>query len=46
MTISTPDDLARAYQKEWVKGSPTAEPTPAEAASFLSMYGQAETHFP
>ncbi len=46
MAISTPDDLARAYHKEWVTGSPGAEPSAADVASFLSMYQQAKTHFP
>ena len=45
MAINTPHDLSRAYQKEWVKGSAAAEPTPAEDSNFLSMYGQAAKLF-
>jgi len=41
MEIKTASDLARAYKKEWVAGSATAEPNNAEMQNFLSMYGQA-----
>lgn len=42
------DDLneaARAYIKEWVRGSVNAEPTPAELQGFCSMYRQAAGYF-
>lgn len=45
MKINTPEDLCRAYKKEWAAGSATAEPSPAELANFLSMYKQAEKLF-
>ena len=43
--IDNPTELARAYQKEWVKGSVKAEPTPTELNNFLSMYNQAAKLF-
>lgn len=46
MNITSPRDLCRAYQKEWVKGSASAEPDAAAMAGFLSMYAQAEGYFP
>jgi hypothetical protein len=45
MAIGTSQDLARAYKKEWVSGSATAEPSAQELNNFLSMYGQAERLF-
>lgn len=46
MQVTSPADLARVYQKEWVKGSQSAEPTPPEKNNFLSMYNQAQLYFP
>jgi hypothetical protein len=43
MTIDDPQDLARAYQKEWVTGSADAEPSEEQSQAFLSMYDQATT---
>ena len=40
MDISSEDDLARAYHKEWVSGSADSEPSDKEKANFLSMYRQ------
>lgn len=45
MEIQTPTDLCRAYQKEWVKGSATAEPDAAALSGFLSMFEQAQGFF-
>ena len=45
MTIANANDLATAYQREWVTGSPTAVPNAQALASFLSMYSQAEGLF-
>lgn len=45
MKVPDADTLARAYYKEWVKGSATAEPTPEAKRNFLSMYKQATLHF-
>lgn len=45
MTIRTPTDLARAYQKEWVRGSAAAEPDAEALEGFLSMYWQAQGLF-
>lgn len=45
MQINTADDLARAYTKEWVQGSATAEPTTQAKNGFLSMYRQATGFF-
>ena len=39
------NDLCLAYQKEWVKGSINAVPTPQEQANFISMYNQAIKFF-
>ncbi len=41
MAIATPEDLAVAYQREWVTGNKDAEPDAAALAGFLSMYRQA-----
>jgi hypothetical protein len=38
MRITSPIDLAVAYHREWVTGSATSDPSPAELDSFLSMY--------
>ena len=45
MQVNDQNDLARAYYKEWVTGSPDAEPDDQVLASFLSMYGQAASLF-
>jgi hypothetical protein len=45
MKINTPTDLARAYEKEWVKGSAKAEPSQEKIDNFLSMYNQAAKLF-
>lgn len=45
MHITTPVELARAYTKEWVQGSATAEPTKQAADNFLSMSNQAAKLF-
>lgn len=45
MAIHTPTDLARAYTKEWVVGSASAEPDSGALAGFLSMYNQARSLF-
>jgi hypothetical protein len=42
--IKTPEQLADAYQDEWVKGA-DVKPTPAESANFVSMYKQAKVVF-
>lgn len=39
--IKDVNDLSLAYQKEWVKGSINAVPTPQEKSNFISMYNQA-----
>ncbi|MEJ0015733.1 MAG: hypothetical protein WDN25_04055 [Acetobacteraceae bacterium] len=41
MAVASKRDLARAYHKEWVTGSATAEPGTEAVSSFLSMYDQA-----
>lgn len=46
MKINTPTDLCRAYQKSWVTGSPSAEPSDTQLKGFLSMYNQAAKLFP
>lgn len=43
--ITTVDDLSRAYKKEWVYGSATAEPSVTEDLNFKSMYKQASSLF-
>ena len=43
--ISNVDQLADAYIEEWVRGSATAHPSPAELSNFKSMYAQAVTKF-
>ena len=43
MVIASVEDLARAYFKEWVRGSATAEPDDATKGNFVSMYNQALT---
>lgn len=45
MAIRTPEDLARAYLKEWVRGSAAAEPDADALAGFLSMFRQAQEFF-
>jgi hypothetical protein len=45
MEIGNENDLARAYYKEWVTGSASAEPDAPTVNSFLSMYGQATNLF-
>jgi hypothetical protein len=45
MKIDSPDDLVRAYHKEWVTGNKDAEPSPTQVASFQSMHNQATAHF-
>ncbi len=45
MNVTDAHALARAYQKEWVQGSATAEPSAQALADILSMYGQAERLF-
>jgi hypothetical protein len=45
MVIGNEHDLARAYHKEWVTGSATAEPDAPTVNSFLSMYAQATNLF-
>lgn len=44
--IKTPSDLASAYYKEWVEGSPTYHITDDELHDFLSMYQQSVKLFP
>lgn len=46
MKINNPTDLCRAYQKSWVTGSQSAEPSDTQLKSFLSMYNQAAKLFP
>jgi len=43
--ISNSNDLARAYYKEWVKGSAKYEPSATEVSNFLSMYKQSTNFF-
>lgn len=45
MPVHDSTDLARAYVKEWVKGSPSAEPNDQELKNFISMYNQASRLF-
>lgn len=45
MQVPTAKDLCRAYYKEWVKGSASAEPTEQALKNFLSMYQQSTMHF-
>jgi hypothetical protein len=45
MPVTDAHALARAYQKEWVQGSASAEPTAQDLSDFLSMYAQAEKLF-
>ena len=45
MKINTPTDLARAYEKEWVKGLAKAEPSQEKINNFLTMYNQASKLF-
>ena len=45
-TVTDSTDLATAYQREWVKGSKTANPTADELKNFPSMYKQAAKLFP
>jgi hypothetical protein len=37
MLVTSPNDLAVAYHREWVTGSATSDPSTDELASFLSM---------
>lgn len=46
MHVTDETALARAYYKEWVKGSAAAEPGEQAQKNFLSMYRQAEGLFP
>lgn len=46
MAVFGPEQLARAYFKEWVTGSARAEPSAQFVADFLSMYRQAVELFP
>jgi hypothetical protein len=41
MVVTSERDLARAYEKDWVKGNKKAEPTEIKINNFLSMYAQA-----
>lgn len=43
MAVTSPNDLAIAYHREWVTGSATSNPSAAERSSFLSMYRQSTT---
>lgn len=43
--ISDSTTLARAYYKEWCKGSANAEPSALEVKNFISMYRQATQLF-
>lgn len=45
MHVNTPQDFARAYYKEWVKGSKLYEPSPSQIADIVSMYRQGTTLF-
>jgi len=45
MAINSPNDLGRAYKKEWVSGSAKIEPSTTELNNFLSMYNQATKYF-
>jgi hypothetical protein len=38
MTVMDVDTLSRAYWKEWVTGSSTAEPAPAQKSNFKALY--------
>lgn len=46
MDVTDKNQLARAYKKEWVSGSPSIEPSEAEKNNFLSIYSQSEKLFP
>lgn len=46
MKIDTPNDFARAYEKEWVKGDKSAEPSREKINNFISIYNQAAKLFP
>lgn len=43
MRVTSPNDLAVAYHREWVTGNATSDPSADELASFLSMHEQATT---
>lgn len=45
MPVKNATDLVRAYEKDWVKGRATAEPSAEKIKNFLSVYKQAETIF-
>jgi len=45
MRITTPTELAIAYNRDWVKGLKAYNPTETEVANFLSMYRQAAKIF-
>jgi hypothetical protein len=45
MVVMNETDLCRAYEKEWVKGNPKAEPSKEKLINFLSMYSQAKAIF-
>lgn len=45
MKVNTPTDLAIAYEREWVKGDPKANPSQEKINNFLTMYNQAAKLF-
>lgn len=45
MNVTTPEELCKAYKRDWVTGRKTYNPTDEEMAGFLSMYRQAEKIF-
>lgn len=45
ITITSPQEFARAYYKEWVTGNKAAEPNSATVAELLNMYRQGESVF-
>lgn len=46
MEVKTPNDLAIAYQREWVTGNAKYNPPANKINNFLSMYKQAQKLFP
>lgn len=45
MHVDSAEALSRAYTKEWVTGTASAEPSAAATRNFLSMYSQAVQFF-
>lgn len=45
MNVFTEGDLVKAYEKDWVQGNKSAEPSAEKTKNFLSMYKQAKALF-